>query len=41
MCWLPVEVIETDQVEAFLVELNERCAIPKPQPISVNEILAA
>ena len=41
MRWLPIEVIETDQVEAFLVELDERCAIPKPRPISVSETLAA
>jgi hypothetical protein len=41
MRWLPVEVIEADQVEAFLAELDERCAIPKPRPISVTETLAA
>lgn len=39
--WLPIEVIEEDQVEAFLEELNEACAIPKPRPISVTETLAA
>ena len=41
MRWLLIEVIEADQVEAFLAELDERCAIPKPRPISVTETLAA
>jgi hypothetical protein len=41
MRWLPVEVIEADQVEAFLAELDEKCAIPKPRSISVSETLAA
>lgn len=30
MRWLPVEVIEADQVEALLAELDKRCAIPQP-----------
>jgi hypothetical protein len=37
MRWLSIEVIEDDQVEAFLEELNEACAIPKPRPISMAE----
>ena len=41
MRWLPVEVIEADQVEAFLGELDEACAIPKPRPISKADILTA
>lgn len=34
MRWLPVEVIEADQVEVFLAELDERCAIPQPAKIA-------
>jgi hypothetical protein len=41
MRWLPVEAVEADQVETFLAELDERCAIPKPRPISVTETMAA
>ena len=36
--WLPIEVIAEDQVETFLEQLEEVCAIPKPQPISTAKI---
>jgi hypothetical protein len=41
--WLPVEVIDDDQSAAFLEELDERCAIPKPHSIagSLGQTLAA
>jgi hypothetical protein len=32
--WLPVEVIEEEEVEAFLAALDEACAIPKPRSIA-------
>ena len=35
MRWLALEVIEAGQVEAYLEELDERCAIPKPRSITV------
>jgi hypothetical protein len=41
MRWLPIEVIEEDQVEAFLEELDAACDIPKPRPISMAEQVAA
>jgi len=34
--WLPIEVIEAEQAEAYLEQLNERCCIPKPQPATVR-----
>ena len=34
MSWLPVTEIADDQVEAYLEAINEKCAIPKPGPIS-------
>lgn len=37
MRWLSIEVIEDDQVEAFIEGLNKACAIPKPRPISMAE----
>jgi hypothetical protein len=32
--WLPLEVIEEDEVETFLEALDEACAIPKPRSIA-------
>ncbi len=32
--WLPIEVIEEDKIEDFLVVLDEACAIPKPRSIA-------
>lgn len=39
--WLPIEVIAEEEVESFLEALDEACAIPKPQPISMAETLVA
>ncbi len=41
MRWLPIEVIEENQVESYLEALNEACAIPKPRPISMVKVLTA
>ena len=34
--WLDIEQIPDDQIEAFLEELDERCAIPKPARLLRN-----
>ena len=39
--WMPIEVIDKDQVEAYLEELNEACVIPKPRPISIAKAFSA
>lgn len=39
--WLPIEVIEDDQVEAFLEKLNEACDIPKPRSVVIANTLPA
>jgi hypothetical protein len=39
--WLPTEVIEEDQVESYLEALDEACAIPKSQPISMPKPVIA
>ena len=39
--WLSIEVIDDDQVETFLEELDEACAIPKPRPVSIAKALSA
>jgi hypothetical protein len=41
--WLAMEEVEDDQAEAFLKELDERCAIPQPRSIAeqLNQTLAA
>ena len=41
--WLAIEEVEDDQVQAFLEELDERCAIPKPRSIAdkLDQTLAA
>ena len=43
ICWLPLEVIAAEQVEAYLEELDDRCAIPKPRSVrdKVNKSIAA
>jgi hypothetical protein len=38
--WLPIAVVEADQVETYLEQLDEACAIPKPQPISLTKALS-
>ena len=30
--WLPIEIIDDDQAEAYLDELDQACAIPYPRP---------
>ena len=41
--WPAIEEVEDDQAEAFLKELDERCAIPQPRSIAeqLNQTLAA
>jgi hypothetical protein len=41
--WLAIEEVEDAQAEAFLKELDERCAIPQPRSIAeqLNQTLAA
>ena len=41
--WLPVEEVADDQAEAYLEELDHRCAIPKPRSIAdkLDQTLAA
>lgn len=34
MRWLPIEEIPDNQVEVYLEALDEKCAIPKPRPIT-------
>ena len=43
MRWLPVEEVEDAHSEAFLEELDERCAIPKPRSVrdKVNKTVVA
>ncbi len=41
MRWLPLETIGEAQVETFLAKLDETCAIPEPQPISMAKALSA
>ncbi len=41
MRWLPIEVIEPDQTEAYLEALDEACAIPKPRKVSIAKAVAA
>lgn len=35
MRWLPTEVIAADQVETYLENLDERCAIPRPRSMPI------
>ncbi len=39
--WLPIEVIKSDQAEAYLETLDEACAIPKPGKVSIAKTVAA
>jgi hypothetical protein len=41
MRWLPIEIIEEDQVESYLEALDEACAIPKSQPIPMPKPIIA
>ncbi len=41
MRWLPIEVIQPDQSEAYLETLNQACAIPKPGKVSIAKAVAA
>lgn len=39
MRWLPVEVIEADQVEAYLEKLDQICAIARPRSMTMTKAI--